>query len=84
MFSRIWIVQEITVCPNVTVLCGPIQTDVDDLGWAAAATFDLVGLGTDMGARRPIDQFYNAQAFGATAALSPSLVPRHRPQHWLN
>ncbi len=56
-FSRVWIVQEVTVSFHATVLCGSREIPFDDLA-QAAFTFDYLDLHVDVGLRRPLDLFW--------------------------
>ncbi|KAG7294469.1 hypothetical protein NEMBOFW57_004542 [Staphylotrichum longicolle] len=57
-FSRVWIVQEVTVSFDTTVLCGSLEVPFDDLA-QAAFTFDYLDLHVDVGLRRPLDLFWD-------------------------
>ncbi|KAL2127960.1 hypothetical protein VTI74DRAFT_9925 [Chaetomium olivicolor] len=57
-FSRVWVVQEVTVSFHTTVKCGAVEISFDDLA-QAAITFGYLDLHVGIGLRRPLDLFWD-------------------------
>ncbi|KAJ4301978.1 hypothetical protein N0V88_002109 [Collariella sp. IMI 366227] len=57
-FSRVWVVQEVTVSLHTIVKCGSVEVSFDNLA-QAAITFDYLDLHVGVGLRRPLDLFWD-------------------------